>query len=154
PIIALTANATKEEIEKYSQFFDDYLTKPVDEDLLLRTVAKFIEYTKNTKSEAEFENCISKLQKEKIEIGTFSDEAINELKRDIEPLYIKLLEVLSVDDLNIFIEKNKKFGKKYDINALIEYSEVLFEAVDYFNLNKINDLLRYYSEIIAIIYEK
>ena len=42
PIIAITANATKEEIDRYSPIFDEYLTKPVDENLLLKTIAKYL----------------------------------------------------------------------------------------------------------------
>lgn len=43
PIIALTANATKEDIEKYSSVFNDYLTKPVLKNNLLGTLAKYLE---------------------------------------------------------------------------------------------------------------
>ncbi len=42
PVIAITANATKEEIEKFSHVFDDYLTKPIDENLLTNTIAKYL----------------------------------------------------------------------------------------------------------------
>ncbi len=42
PVIAITANATKEEIEKYSHIFDEYLTKPVDEELLLKIITKYL----------------------------------------------------------------------------------------------------------------
>ena len=42
PIIAITANATKVEIEKYSPVFDDYLTKPVTEDVLIKTISKYL----------------------------------------------------------------------------------------------------------------
>ena len=42
PIIALTANATKEEVEKYSPVFDEYLTKPILEEVFLKTIAKYL----------------------------------------------------------------------------------------------------------------
>ncbi len=42
PIIALTANATTEEIKKYKHVFNAYLTKPIDEELLLETMAKYL----------------------------------------------------------------------------------------------------------------
>ena len=42
PIIAITANATIEEIEKFSHVFDDYLTKPIDENILTKTIEKFL----------------------------------------------------------------------------------------------------------------
>ena len=46
PIIALTANATNEEIEKYSHVFDEYLTKPIDEDKFFKVISKYLEYKK------------------------------------------------------------------------------------------------------------
>ena len=45
PIIAVTANATKKEIKKYSHVFDEYLIKPVAEDLLLKTISKYLNHT-------------------------------------------------------------------------------------------------------------
>ena len=42
PIIALTANATTEEIEKYSDVFYEYITKPIDENSFMRIVSKYL----------------------------------------------------------------------------------------------------------------
>ncbi len=41
PIIALTANATKEEIEKYKSVFDEYLTKPINREEFKSALAKY-----------------------------------------------------------------------------------------------------------------
>jgi len=35
----------EQEIEKYGGIFDDYLTKPIDEDLLIDKVNKFLKIT-------------------------------------------------------------------------------------------------------------
>lgn len=43
PIIAQSAYALEHEIEKYSGIFDDYLTKPINEDYLKQKVMKYIE---------------------------------------------------------------------------------------------------------------
>ena len=42
PIVAVTANATNEDVAKYSAAFDAYLIKPVDESLFLKTVAQYL----------------------------------------------------------------------------------------------------------------
>ena len=42
PIIALTAHATTEEIDKFSPFFDDYITKPINKNLLKEIVSKHL----------------------------------------------------------------------------------------------------------------
>ena len=46
PVIALTANATFEEIKKYGHVFDEYLTKPIDEALFMRIIAKYLNMKK------------------------------------------------------------------------------------------------------------
>jgi CheY-like chemotaxis protein len=49
PIIALTANAFKTEIEKCKKAgMNDYVTKPFEENILLETIAKNL--TRNSKS--------------------------------------------------------------------------------------------------------
>lgn len=44
PIIAITANATSEEIEKYSPIFDEYLIKPIAENKFKKIIVKYLEY--------------------------------------------------------------------------------------------------------------
>ncbi|MCD4792608.1 MAG: PAS domain S-box protein [Bacteroidales bacterium] len=41
PIIAVTAHAMSEDINKYKEIFDDYLTKPVSKEILMQTLQKF-----------------------------------------------------------------------------------------------------------------
>ena len=42
PIIAMTAYATKEEIEELKKYFDDYITKPIDNKILVEKINKFL----------------------------------------------------------------------------------------------------------------
>ena len=42
PILALTANATKEEIEKYNHVFDGYITKPVTKNEFMNAISEFV----------------------------------------------------------------------------------------------------------------
>jgi two-component system, cell cycle response regulator DivK len=42
PIIAQSAYALEHEIEKYSGIFDDYLTKPINEGILIEKISKFL----------------------------------------------------------------------------------------------------------------
>ena len=41
PIIAITAHAMSEDINKYKGIFDDYLTKPITKEDLMQAILKF-----------------------------------------------------------------------------------------------------------------
>jgi len=91
------------------------------------------------------------LQKQKDKIGIFPNALKNFLKEELEPLHKELSEVLSVTGLKTFATKNKDAGKKYDVTALIKYSEVIQESINNFDFNKIKDLLNYFNDIMKIL---
>jgi PAS domain S-box-containing protein len=45
PIIAQSAYALGHEIEKYSGIFDDYITKPINEEVFIKKILRFIKFT-------------------------------------------------------------------------------------------------------------
>jgi len=154
PIIALTANATKKGIAKYSSVFDDYLTKPINKDTLIKTIAKYLKHkTKKIEGLKEIKpvNCILELQKQKEEIGTFPDALKNTVKEELEPFQGRLLEIFSVDDLKNFAKKNQHIGEKYDTPGLKRYSEAIYASINNFDINKLKDLLKKYNDIMKIL---
>ncbi|RLD79789.1 MAG: hypothetical protein DRJ10_08300, partial [Bacteroidetes bacterium] len=148
--------ATKEEIEKYSHVFDEYLTKPITEKVLIKTIAKYLDH-KEKKNEAKVEiegqNCIWELQKQKSEIETFPKELKTILNEELKPLHKELLEVLSVDRLKYFAERNKNLAEKNDVKGLVKYSEEILTLIINFDITRIKKTLNYYPEIIKIICE-
>ena len=156
PIIALTANATKEEIEKYSHVFDEYITKPVDEDIFIKTISKYLSHKEEDsvlQTEIEQENFILELIELKKEIIQFPIEMQNELRNEVEPIYKDLAQILSVDKLNTLIEIIKNIAEKYQVEILLRYSNTLNLSVNNFDFNRINQLLTYFPEMIKIICE-
>jgi len=152
PIIAITANATLEEIEKYSYVFDEYITKPIDELKLINVVARYLEHSKEIITEQEeIENCIISLKKQKENIGSFSDEIKSVMKDELKPLYEKITNVISTEDLKDFAEKNEIYAKKYNILGLLKYSQELKGSIINFNIEKISEIRGLYPEIIKII---
>ncbi|RLD73321.1 MAG: hypothetical protein DRJ10_17960 [Bacteroidetes bacterium] len=154
PVIALTANATKKGIAKYSSVFDDYLTKPINKDTLIKTIAKYLKHkTKKIEGLKEIKpvNCILELQKQKEEIGTFPDALKNTVKEELEPFQGRLLEIFSVDDLKNFAKKNQHIGEKYDTPGLKIYSEAIYASINNFDINKLKDLLKKYNDIMKIL---
>ncbi len=153
PIIALTANATKSEIEKYSPVFDEYLTKPITEQKLLHTIAKYLQHKKIRKTQKPPQkeyNYLSVLKKSK-EQNAFSENFKTSFKNDIIPHFEKITKALSITDVNAFITKNQFYAKKHKLTGLSMFCTELETSVNQFNLDKINEHLKNFNEIIKII---
>jgi len=153
PIIAITANATNEEVNKYSHVFNDYLTKPITKNILFQSLKKHLKL-KNFSSIQETQNKNIIFEFEKFKNQEFTDEIKKEIKNKIEPFFFKIKNVLSIDDLKIFAHKNIEIAKKYNINDLVKYSEAINLSIENFDIQEINKLLNSYDEIIDIINEK
>jgi len=154
PVIAVTANATTEEIDKYSHIFDEYLTKPILKDVLFEALKKYIKYEiiENTPKIILNNNFIEELKNEPS--IHFTKELKLIVKNELEPMYIKIKDVLLIDNFKIFAQKINTIAINNKINGLKIYSEAIYASIDNFNFKKINDLLNDFKEIINIIYEK
>ncbi len=116
----------------------------------MKTIEKYLVHKKEKKQIKNIQKittCFSELQKEK----AFPNELIKTLNADLKPIHKELLEILNVETLTVFIEKIENLGKKYNIAGLIKYSEILLFSVNKFDLNKINELLNKFNEILEII---
>jgi len=155
PIIALTANATKEEIAKYSIFFNDYITKPINDIVLYKTIAKYLEHQKESivKKDSNTQNESNELANLNLQIQNLTSNAqfVVEFKTQIVPLHHDLLEILSVDNLKSFAKRIEKIAEAYDISAMKTYSDYLMQSINNFNLGKINQLLNYFKDAIKIV---
>ncbi len=155
PIIALTANATKEEIAKYSIFFNDYITKPINDLMLFKTIAKHLKHEKENiqKKDLRAENVSNELTEmyQQIQNLTSNTQFVHEFKTQLVPIHHDLLEILSVDNLKTFSKRIDIIAEMYDISPMKMYCEYLTESIDNFNLTKINQLLNYFKEAIKIV---
>jgi len=153
PIIAVTANANKENVEKYKLIFDNIQIKPIKRDQLLKSISKLFKKGKSNLLNRTIEknDFILELIEQKKLIKSFPAELKNIIKKELAPIHKQLLETLSVDELKTFTEKTLYIAKKYNINSLTIYAEKLNRATYNFNLEKINFLLPNFSEFVNVI---
>ncbi len=160
PIIAITANATSEDVEKYSSVFDEYLIKPINEDLLLQTLANYLAHTKKivNKNEKELDhreiNYILDLKKYKEKYGKFDSGLQEAVTNKLVPLYNEIADILSIDDLKLFAKDVDEIAQKYPIEAIREFSEALSLAINLYKINDITKLRNIFPELHKIICEK
>ena len=149
PIVAVTAYATSEERKKYESAFDDYLTKPVSETLLLNVLAKFLKHTHTDLPEEFFDSdIISLLRKEKENIP---EAFLKEFNESVKPLYTKTKSNISVSGLMSFADKLYEEAEKFKLEFLKTYADKMKNSYNNFNLLEIKDLLTKFEQIAEIV---
>ncbi len=110
PIIALTANAMKEDIEKTRKVgMNEHLNKPIDVKKLYTTLLKYIS------KKVDIDNSINKIQEEESSLPNFKyiDKSYGlKLVMNNEKIYIKILKGLyEFKDMNLYILNSDEFKR-------------------------------------------
>jgi len=146
PVIALTASVMKGELEEnLSGDFDGYLRKPVLKADLFKEMSRFLSYrevslkVQKELSRADFQLTDS-LKKNEVMI-------MDHLSSEIAPLNEKALKSNNFNDMKRFAEALQIFAQNYEIVQFSDYVQELQEAINVFDIVKIEGLLREYSEM-------
>ena len=143
PIVALTASVMEDEDEKSKrENFDGFLRKPVLKYNLYKEVGRFLEHTKEE----------SKKQGERFALSAKTESNIstilNILDNEIRALRDKAKVSNNLSDMKKLAQKTKKLALEYEIESLGNYSLQLSEAIDSFDISKIEDLLFDFDNLI------
>ncbi len=153
PVFAITANATSDDLQKYSYVFDEYLTKPISKDNLFKILKKYMGYDKKEKNTPKFDvDFVNQIKNESKK--TFTQDFKINFNEKIIPLFNKIDEVLLIDDLKLFVKEICNLSNNSEILGLKSYCKLLQASIDSFNITNINNLLVPFKEIIKIINEK
>jgi len=137
PVIALTASVMKDDYERLKRnSFDDYLRKPVLKYDLFTALSKFLAYDKVSNIREE-KKIISLSDKAKLNISIILDR----LNDDILPLHKKILKTNNISDIKEMASKIQDLALKYEVGSLERYVVQLNEAVDSFDIAKIQKLI-------------
>jgi len=145
PIIALTASVMKGEFhDDFEGDFDGYIRKPVLKQELLELLSHFLASTKVSCDEARKEKLHFQIderlkQSEALIMERFASE--------IEPLNKKALKSNSFNDIKEFASHLQAIAKEYEIEPFIEYGASLQEAINAFDIMKIEGLLQDYAAL-------
>ncbi len=138
PIIALTASIMQDELKKLEgERFNGYLRKPVSKNELFKEVSRFLNYN----------NAIAKAEvKEEIKIDDIEEltKFLAHIKPEIEQLY---KQSRTTNDLAIITQFSKtllELALKHNIKDMINYSELLLEKINTFEIDSISSMLDSY----------
>jgi CheY-like chemotaxis protein len=142
PIIALTAsiNTTKESMQ--SQGFAGFLSKPVSNKDLVEEFSKYLSHTKiNKKPKLQVHN------QKNTPVFDFSEEVLKTLEMKVSKQYEISCSGGAFEDITEFSNILKDISKEYDLDDLAEYSKDIDNAIEVFDIEKIDKLMKQYEDI-------
>ncbi|MCD6433158.1 MAG: transporter substrate-binding domain-containing protein [Sulfurimonas sp.] len=142
PIVALTASVMQDDYDRLKgENFDAYLRKPVLRRELFSELCNFLEY-KQVKVVKE-EKRIILSDKAKLNIANILDA----IEVEIVPLHKLALKSNNIADIKTMASKVRSLGLEYEVEILEVYASQLYEAIDAFDISKMEQLLQDFSDI-------
>ena len=144
PVIALTALAMKEQVEKYGEIFNNYLKKPIATDELIKAIMEFLPYTEVKQIESKKDEKITYAEQFAADIaknGNPPEAFIKIYKTEILPLYEEVSDIMDMTDCKEFATMLIETGTKFNIETFINFGTALMTATKGYQLSKIEDLL-------------
>lgn len=150
-IIALTASVRSEDQDDdYQKYFDGYLRKPVTRVELFRELMRFLKYReirqKPDKEETEFQT-----QKDngKINLTTSQAEEVNtKINDELQKMWEQANTYQMSDEIELFAKTVQETGEAYRLSLLTDYGAALGDAVDHFELEKMDSLLKQFPGLL------
>lgn len=142
PIVALTASVMQDDYEQLKgENFDAYLRKPVLRRELFSELCNFLEYKQVKISNKEKKIVLS--DKAKLNIANILDA----IEVEIVPLHKLALKSNNIADIKTMASKVRSLGLEYEVELLEIYASQLYEAIDAFDISKMERLLQDFSDI-------
>ncbi len=155
PVIALTALAMKDQVDKYKNAFDEYLKKPIAENELIKTLTKFLPtHTKTGQRECSTKKTTNYNEQfaEYIEKNTNLPEAFIKIyKTEIKPLYEEVSDIMDMEDCKELATKLIESGTKFNIDPLLKLGTELMTVTENFLLSEIEQLLAEFGIMVNLV---
>jgi len=147
PVIAATASVMKDNIRMLLTFdFAAYVVKPIQTELLVNELIKYLPYTTNEPDEGDEQDTYEPLKLSQHQIKELSND-FNILRKNHAPL----VEQQAISEVEDFANNCLLVSMKYNLKALKNYSEQLISAINSFDIEvmmkKINQFKRLISNI-------
>ena len=150
PVIAFTASALHNEMEKIKQLFDGYLGKPVSKKTLIQTLKEHLKYT--------FGDEISTLKEANIfdiEINDSCSKVIPELlliiDHEILDQWKEISGNLIIFEIEEFCNKLLKLSGEFKCNILKKYALQLNESIQTFDVELIEKNVKEFEDIVKLM---
>jgi len=133
PVIAFTASVVFNDASiMYQKGFDAFLTKPLDADDLIGTLANYLPHTKNV-IENDIDIVLSEMGKVHLQ------ECLQRIEKDIMKEYYHVKNQSSFEAFESWAQKLLFIATECDNNVLIAYASRLLKAIELFDVAQLNE---------------
>lgn len=147
PVLALTASATQNEVEKINKSsFDDFITKPLQRDRFLTLLADYLDHQIK-----EVQNDRSEVKDIKKQAESLTEVELKNLIQELKKLrveYPDLSETFIVNEVEKFADRIVDLAQNYQLEFLFDYAAVLKDYTSDFDLDNAKQQLAQFEEII------
>jgi len=141
PIIALTASVTQDASQ--NEYFDGVLGKPIDREALFALLGRYLEY-----------RSLKEKEKKKKSFSHWEEQAKSRLRSllpaersELLSAYRRAIENNSIPEIQAFAKTMLQIADRYAIDPLRELARELENALDSFDIARIEELLTEFKEI-------
>ena len=149
PVIALTASATKEEVEKIKEAdFVDFMMKPITEEGFVGLLSNYLEHRLENEIDSNLRptnTAWSEIEKKPL---------INKLEKKLLPQYQKLERPYIINEVEDFADELYKLATEYNIPFLKKYTEELQDHISNFAIEKIEEELNKFESFVMQLKEE
>ena len=139
-IVALTTSIRIKEMGETISLFDGYMTKPINYELLIKEMKRFLPH-KNIQIKKVKENTLNSLSLDKRNINIFR----RDFKYKIKNSWVKASQGCSFEDILEFSNTLNTFAIENEQTSIQEYTKSLNHAIDDFDINTIENLIEDFS---------
>ncbi len=159
PVIALTASAMKSDFDKIRETgFSGYLTKPINKNMLLLEIMKYIEYeiptdSRETVPGIPYSGLNHAGGTETYDTGQLQ-YALNIINNEIMPEYETVVNTQRIGTIKMFTGRLSELAARLNIAILSNYAETLGRHTDSFDLGNIRAALARFPDVISELKSK
>jgi hypothetical protein len=169
----------KEQIDRYQDIYDGYLSKPLSKKELIATLARFLfspkvpyqkkqgtvvpslrdtpldnERGERQNPEISSSGILEELKDYIAQTGPFQQPFVDKLRFELLSKYKDVSELMSIDDIMAFSEAVIVVGDAFTVSPLKHYGEELLGYLKVFNIVKVRRLLSQFPDIVKIIADR
>lgn len=146
PVIAITASAFEDDRIEINEIAQDFLAKPINQKSLLISLMKFLKYNNVDCLKKEEPILVKDIRQE---YGNL--QGLYETVKDFLKKSTQLQISTDITECILFSQEMYDAGSKYQYKPLIQWAKCLEDSSRKFDIYKINQSLRDFSEIVDVI---